>query len=303
MKRASGNGGARRMNRRWAVVAVLACGLPAAAGARDFEQSIEARPGGTLRVDLDGGSVEVETHGDYQVRVDAHVKGMGSRSAEFELSGDGTDVKLSADFSGWLGAFAGPKIRVRVRVPERYNLDIRTHGGKLDVADVRGDVSARTSGGNIEIDEVEGSVDLETSGGWIEAKDVRGDLTMRTSGGRIKASEVTGDVDARTSGGPITIHDVRGRVDLRTSGGGIDVRFTGGPEGHLETSGGSIEVEFPANAGTEVDARTSGGKVEVEHAITLRGALDSGHIRGEINGGGGRLTLRTSGGNIRIRER
>ncbi len=288
---------------RWAAWVLLVVGLPIAAGARDFEESIEARPGGTLRVDLDGGSVEVETHGEYEVRVDASVEGMGARSADFELTGDGTDVKLSADFSGWLGAFRGPKIRVRVRVPERYGLEIRTHGGKLDVSDVRGDVTAHTSGGNIEIDEVEGSVDLETSGGWIDAKDVRGDLTMRTSGGRIQASEVTGDVDARTSGGPITIHDVRGRVDLRTSGGGIDVRFTEAPAGHLETSGGSIEVEFPTDAGTELDAKTSGGKVEVEHGISLRGALDPGHVRGEINGGGAPLTLRTSGGDIRIRER
>ncbi len=287
-----------------AAVLILAVAIPATASARDFEDSIEARPGGTLRIQLDGGSVEVETHDEDEVRVDAHAQGMGARSADFELTGDGVDVEFRGTISGWLGAISGTrKMRVRVRVPERYGLDIRTSGGRLDLEEIEGDVTARTSGGSIEVDEIEGDVDLETSGGSVEASDIRGNLKVRTSGGRIKASEVTGDVDARTSGGPITIHDVRGRLDLRTSGGSIDARFTDDPAGHLETSGGSIEVEIPAGAGTSLDAQTSGGRVELEHSVTIKGSIDPSHLVGDVNGGGERLILRTSGGNIRIKER
>jgi hypothetical protein len=285
-------------------VLILAIAIPASAGARDFEDSIEASSGGTLRIDLDGGSVEVETHGEDEVRVDAHAQGMGARSVDFELTGDGVDVEFRGSLSGFLGAIPGPrKMRVRVRVPETYSLDIRTSGGGLDLEEIQGNVRARTSGGNIQVDEIEGDTDLETSGGSVEASDIRGNLRIRTSGGRIKASEVTGDVDARTSGGPITIHDVEGRLDLRTSGGSIDARFTGDPAGHLETSGGSIEVEFPSGAGADLDAQTAGGRVEVEHAVTIQGSINPSHLVGAVNGGGESLVLRTSGGNIRIKER
>jgi hypothetical protein len=292
------------MHRQIATLMLLASCLPSAAAARDFEKRIAADPGGMLRIELQGGSVEVESHDEHEVHVAALVDGVGSRSLDFELSGDGVDVELTGDFGGWLSRLvADPRVRVRVRVPQRYGLDIRTGGGKVEAEEIRGEIRARTSGGPIEIDEVEGPVEVRTSGGPIEAKKIRGDLVARTSGGRIRASEVMGSVDAHTSGGPIEIRDVRGRVDLRTSGGAISVRFSDEPEGVLETSGGGIEVEFHRDAGVSLDAKTSGGRVKIEHGIVVRGDLEPGHVVGDINGGGPELLLRTSGGDIRIRER
>ncbi len=283
-------------------VAILVCLAPSAL-AKDYEDRIGAQPGGRLRVDLQSGSVEVESHDEPEVQVDAHVGGVGSRSLDFELTGNGVDVTFSASVRGWAQLLGGARVRVRLKVPERYDVDVRTHGGSIEVKEIRGQVVARTSGGSIEVDEIEGDVDLRTSGGPIEAKEIHGNLVARTSGGRIRASEISGDVEAQTSGGPIKIKDVAGGVDLHTSGGGISVRFTDDPEGQLETSGGSIEVEFPEDAGVDLDARTSGGRVEVEHDITVRGELDRSRVVGTINGGGGTLRLRTSGGHIRVRAR
>ena len=94
------------------------------------------------------------------------------------------------------------------------------------------------------------------------------------------------------------------RVSIsQASCGAISVRFSDEPEGVLETSGGGIEVEFHQEAGASLDAKTSGGRVEVEHGILVRGDLDPDHVVGDINGGGRALLLRTSGGDIRIRER
>jgi hypothetical protein len=292
------------MLRQITTLMLLVSCLPSVAAARDFEKRIAAEPGGTLRIELQGGSVEVESHDAYEVHVAAVVDGVGSSSQGFDLTGDGVDVELTGDLAGWLSKLVGdPRVRVRVRVPYHYGLDIQTSGGKVEIEEIRGEIRARTSGGPIEIDEVEGRVELETSGGEIEAEEIRGDLVARTSGGRIRASEVTGSVDAHTSGGPIEIRDVRGRVDLHTSGGAISVRFSDEPEGVLETSGGGIEVEFHQDAGASLDAKTSGGRVEVEHGILTRGDLDPGHVVGDINGGGRALRLRASGGDIRIRER
>jgi DUF4097 and DUF4098 domain-containing protein YvlB len=292
------------MIRQIATLMLLVGCLSPTAAARDFEKQIAAEPGGTLRVELSEGSVEVESHDAHEVHVAALVDGVGSRSLDFELTGNGVDAELTGDFAGWLSKWVGdPRVRVRVRVPHRYGLDIQTGGGKVEVDEIRGEIRARTSGGPIEIDEVEGRAELRTSGGSIKAQEIRGDLVARTSGGRISASEVTGSVDAHTSGGPIEIRDVRGRVDLHTSGGEISVRFSDAPEGVLETSGGDIEVEFHEDAGVSLDAKTSGGRVEVEHGILLRGDLEPGHVVGDINGGGRELRLRTSGGDILIRER
>ena len=291
------------MTHRIARLAVLLLAFAPAVAAKDFEDRIAAKPGGRLRVDLKGGSVEVESHGDNEVRVDANVRGMGSRAMDFELEGDGVDVDFSADVRAWASVFGGPQVRVRLRVPERYDVDIRTGGGDVDLEEIHGEVKARTSGGSIKVDEIEGPVFLWTSGGSIEAKAIRGDLEARTSGGRIRAAEVTGSVEAHTSGGPIKVTDVQGAVDLHTSGGEISVRFTDAPAGVLETSGGGIEVEFPEDVGASLDAKTSGGRVDVEHGIRVQGSQDPHRVVGDVNGGGRTLLLRTSGGDIRVRIR
>ena len=82
-------------------------------------------------------------------------------------------------------------------------------------------------------------------------------------------------------------------------------RIAAKPGGHLrvDLKGGSIEVEFPEDASVDLDAKTSGGRVEIEHEILVRGTSGRSHIVGQINGGGARLHLRTSGGDVRVRAR
>jgi hypothetical protein len=284
-------------------IAALSALLATPVRAVDFEESIAAREGGTLRVDLDAGSIEIESHDEPEVRVEASAS-RGWGSLDFRLTGDGTDTRLVGEAEGFFGwILGGPRIRVRVRVPPRYSLEVRTGGGSIEIEDVEGEVRASTSGGRIELKEVAGSADVRTSGGSIEAEEIEGDLSADTSGGAIRVAETTGRVEVHTSGGELEILDVRGPVSAETSGGSIALRFTGAPEGTVETSGGGIEVEFPEGAGVELDARTSGGRVEVEQGMHVRGSVDSQSVRGEINGGGPKLRLRTSGGNIRVRAR
>ncbi len=291
------------MMRRIATTALLATLVAADGTASDFEKTVPAEPGGELRIDLDAGSVEVESHAANTVRVEVWAAGFGSRGARFDLSSNGDDVRLSGSVGGWFSMLGGPRVRVRVRVPREFSLELDTNGGQVEVEDLRGDVRARTSGALMRVDRIVGDVDLETSGGGIDVDDVDGEVKARTSGGSIRVSEVRGDVDAETSGGSVQIRDVRGGVNARTSGGSIAVRFASEAEGSLETSGGSIVVEIPDRSGVFLDARTSGGRVELPPRVRLEGSRSRESVRGEFNGGGGDLTLRTSGGNIRVELR
>ena len=67
-------------------------------------------------------------------------------------------------------------MRVRVRVPREFSIDVRTHGGSIEVEDIEGDVETRTSGGRISIGRIEGDVELETSGGALEANQIDGSV-------------------------------------------------------------------------------------------------------------------------------
>lgn len=288
--------------RRWVALVVLLTAAPLAAAARDFERRVPAESGGKLRADLDVGAIEVESHDAEEVRVELLAAGVGTRRLNFDLESDGSDVKLRANLGGWL-PIGHPHVRVRIRVPQEYSVDLRTSGGPIDLDDLEGDVSIRTSGGRIAVGNVEGKVDLRTSGGDIEAGEIEGELDAQTSGGGVRALRVEGSVKVRTSGGPIDVFGVSGPVDLRTSGGSVTVRFTEAPEGSVRASGGSIDVEVPEGEGLDLDARTSGGRVELDTALTVKGRFETNQVDAEINGGGEKLRLQTSGGNIRVRVR
>ena len=93
------------MIRKLAIATFLALGLPQAAAAKDFSQSVTARPGGSLTVELSSGAVAVESHEQDTVRVDARSAGLSSRSLDLRLESDGVDVRLKGDLSGLLPMF------------------------------------------------------------------------------------------------------------------------------------------------------------------------------------------------------
>ena len=294
----------RKMTGRIAILGLIAALLATAAAAKDFEQRVAAQAGGRLRVNLDSGSIVIESHDREEVRVDVLVAGVGAGRLDFELSAKGDNVTLRGRPRGWMPDVLGsPHVRARVRVPSEFSVDIRTGGGAIEIEDLEGEVRVRSSGGAIEIGRIRGDVDVETSGGAIETGEVDGELRARTSGGPIRIFAVTGSVEARTSGGPIEILGAADRVDANTSGGAISVRFTEAPSGVLETSGGDIDVEFPEDEGMDLDARTSGGRVRIDEQLAVRGRVEPTRVEAELNEGGDRLRLRTSGGDIRIRVR
>jgi hypothetical protein len=108
-----------------------------------------------------------------------------------------------------------------------------------------------------------------------------------------------------TSGGNITLRSVAQLISAHTSGGDIRAVITERLQADavLNTSGGDVDVVVVKDAGFELDASTSGGDVRANGlTITLeQGGSGKSKLRGSVNGGGPRLKLRSSGGDIKIR--
>lgn len=285
-------------------MAPLAFSLASAAivSAEEIDETVVVEPGGTLRIDLDRGRVTVHSHDDSAVHIEARARGFAAMFGGFELSHEGNDVTLAGRFSrAYLVVPWGPRVTVDAWVPREYSVVVHTSGGHIEVRDITGQTVAKTGGGHIDVRGAHGPVSVETSGGSIEVEEVEGSVIAHTSGGRVDIGTVEGNVEARTSGGALALQHVAGRIEATTSGGAISASFTGAPSGLLQTSGGQIEVGFPADAATDLDAETSGGSVSVEHQMLMSGSATRQHVSGKINGGGSPLRLRTSGGNIRVR--
>jgi hypothetical protein len=273
-----------------------------------ISESFPCKPGGTLFIDLDRGSIEVTSHPKREVRIETLVSGIATHLVHFTVETEEIDVWLDGTLSGWLPLLFGIGARIRVRcwVPDEYAVDARTRGGRVRMRDIGGPVAVETRGGPIQVDGVDGPAQLRTSGGNVEVAEVDGDLRAHTSGGRVEVANVSGAIEASTSGGRIEAFGVSGGIDAKTSGGRIFASFASeAPSGELRTSGGEIEVLLPETAGCVLEARTSGGRVEIDPQFELhpRERKRSNRVHADLNQGGETLKLRTSGGAIRVRPR
>ena len=314
---------------RTALSAALVAGavslLAATPAAADFRLSrqLALAPGGEIVLDVHG-AVTI-TGGDASgasVLVTADSDDVEERY-DFELTSASGRVEVTSRRRGSFAnrvRFRGDNLRFEVQVPRRTRVQVDTSGGAIRISRLDGAARLRSSGGGLHATDVVGPLDAQTSGGGIDVRQVRGNVLLDTSGGGIRVAAVTGDVAAETSGGGIDVADVDGDVTASTSGGGVEIsgvtgrvvaHSSGGPVsaafaagsgagGSLSSSGGGVRVEVDPDARLSVDASSSGGSVTCDLPITVRGITRRTELRGDLNGGGPSLVLRSSGGGIRI---
>jgi len=138
---------------------------------------------------------------------------------------------------------------------------------------------------------------VSTSGGNIEIEFAQDKVRASTSGGDIYISKVYGAVYAHTSGGDIEMRKI---IEKSIKDNTID----------LSTSGGDIILSLPDNVKADVFAQITvydkWDKSEIRSDFPLdiskenRGSKLIITGQGRINGGGDAITLKTSGGDIKI---
>jgi hypothetical protein len=315
--------------RRFAMlVPVLLVTLTAFGATDTIRKGFNVAEGGTLRLDARIGAITVVTGGNgvgVEIVRTAHGRAGEERMKEHRIAFNqsGNDVTIESDLEHHWAFFDFDDYDVQwnIRVPSHYNLDVRTSGGSISLADIGGTVEAKTSGGSIKTGRLSGEsalhtsggsitvasatahVDAHTSGGSITIGDTTGAIEAKTSGGSIHLGRVGGKVLARTSGGGIRVDDVTGSIDASTSGGSITATLSGQPEGdsRLSTSGGGVTVAIRSGINVELDAHASGGGVTTDVPVTVQGTQDDDTVRGRIGNGGPKLVLRSSGGGIRVK--
>ena len=281
---------------------------------------------GDLRGDVNartsGGDVNVGTVTEALLRV--HTSG-----GDVSVKGGGRETKVST---------SGGDIEIR---DARGTVDATTSGGDITIGGTSGEVTVKTSGGDIEIDRAAGNTEATTSGGDITIGHTTGDVKAKTSGGDITIKRVNGEVDVHTSGGDVTIDNAEGTLRAGTSGGDISIRNAAGAgvtamtsggdiaarlsptasaleeEWILKSSGGELTIRIPEDLSATVEAEihlerswfgSDRGDYRIDSDFDLDEEVDDGRNRrtiratGDINGGGNRIRLETSGGDIRIRK-
>ncbi|HWA88366.1 MAG TPA: DUF4097 family beta strand repeat-containing protein [Opitutus sp.] len=288
---------------------------------RVVEKTFTVSPGGLLNVSTQGGDIRVETAAGNVVKVIAKERIRADSESEADellkplqltIEQDGGGVTATAKYERKLADFhwhSWPPVQVSfvVTVPASYNAELHTSGGDIKVADLGGKLNAHTSGGNLVLGKITGEINAQTSGGNVRLEEGGAATKLGTSGGNISVEHIVGPAELRTSGGDISIGTVDDTLEARTSGGNVSAQISGGLKGDcvLSTSGGRVRATVPKSAAFDLEASTSGGDVRADGlTITIDGGgVGKSRLSGRVNGGGPKLKLHSSGGDIVVETR
>jgi DUF4097 and DUF4098 domain-containing protein YvlB len=191
---------------------------------------------------------------------------------------------------------------------------VKTGGGKVKIG-TSGPATLETGAGNIEVSKCTGELRVNSGGGNLILGEIGGNLTAETGGGSVRLSSAQGNVKVVTGGGSVELWKLGQGANVETGGGAITVQFVGGRgqfhDSYLHTALGNVVVYLPRDLGVNVHASTEmANGVGIKSAfpglaITSEGGQygpKSMFAEGQLNGGGPILRVRTTIGQIDIRQ-
>ena len=247
-----------------------------------FQKNYPLRAGGELQVENRNGGITVEAWDRNEDRVEA-IKQVRAGSAEKAREGLKLlriEVKPSA------GA-----LHIVTRYPKNQG------DGLLDW--VTGDSMSMSVTYKIKAPRELVSKLLSTNGG-VRLVGTRGPAELSTTNGGVSIENVEGNIQLRSTNGGLTVVNSAGSLDGVTTNGGINAQLKEvDGDISLRTTNGGVTLRLPEDLRASVDIATSNGGIhsdlEVEGGQKTRKSLT-----GEINGGGGKLYVRSTNGGVRI---
>jgi DUF4097 and DUF4098 domain-containing protein YvlB len=101
------------------------------------------------------------------------------------------------------------------------------------------------------------------------------------------------------------LRGVSGGLWLEAGSGDVSVEGTQRSAWEVRTGSGNVDLQFPENAGFDLQASTGSGRVVVDRPLTMtvQGDLEKSHhsMNGQVGGGGPKLLVHTGSGDVSIR--
>lgn len=266
----------------------LALSVAAAQAATVKETVRESHPlaaGGSLEVSNVNGGVSIEAWDKAEVELIAE-KQAKSRS-EQEAKKYLAQIKIEVTKTG-------NGLKIVTKLPKRGNGFVDFLFGRHVSANVRYTLHVPKKA----------ALDVDNVNGNVKVAGTEGKARLLTVNGSVDVIRVAGTIDVETTNGAVQVTDSRGAVSASTTNGGIEVelkKVTPGNNLALSTTNGGVSIRLPKDVRLSLDAATTNGRVSSDFAVAGAGTSKR-HVTGDINGGGGRLRVRTTNGSIRIEE-
>jgi len=266
-----------------------------------------------INVTTFGGDIDIYN----DINGDVSLKTMGGDISVSDIKGDAKLETMGGDItfkniagSALISSQGGDLRGENINGP---GSDVKTMGGDIRFNKVKDVRKITTFGGDINVKESVGDVELTTFGGNIRLERGENSVKAKTSGGNIYIGKANGKVDVNTGAGLIELNQITGNIIAKTSAGDIYVDFipSGNQTSELRTNAGNIVLTLPSNTKTEVEAEAFIPGVRRESGRSIISDFSGdvierhGKVLGNfvINGGGNKIYLKTTSGEIQIKKK
>jgi hypothetical protein len=208
----------------------------------------------TLSLRVAGGTAEIfaEDRRDATVEVvpfdgsDAARDAAGRTRVELR---DGALLVEAPEWTGWLFR-RGPRVRVRVHLPQDCDLAVRVASADVRAAGRYRSASVASASGDLSVEHVTGDVSANAASGDVRIGRVDGNLKVNGASGDIAVGYVGGDVIAHSASGDVAVNHAGGSLRATTASG--DVRVGMATTGAIRANSASGDVTVGVAAGTGV---------------------------------------------------
>jgi DUF4097 and DUF4098 domain-containing protein YvlB len=239
---------------------------------RAAQVTVDAGKGDVVLAGLGAGAIVSAAHGDVHLNsikgsVQVHLnQGKGDFSAH-EIDGDLTVDGVSND---------------------------------LTLSEVKGKITQNGEiRGEVHIEHATGPVHMHTSVTDLEVAELPGDLTLNDDD--LRVTEAKGPVRVQTHSKDIDLSQIYGDSRVETRDGRISIAPAGNYAVEAKNDKGDVEVTLPPNASASVEASAHNGDIVTDYEVQINGD-DNKTARGVIGGGGAKLQLSASNGDVRIKR-
>ncbi|MGB7297635.1 MAG: DUF4097 family beta strand repeat-containing protein [Candidatus Aminicenantales bacterium] len=307
---------------------------------KNFHRSFDVKKGDALSLRFGDGNVKIVPWEkdviDVSVRYRADIAVAGVRlggrndfEVEFRQTSDTVYVTGKEPSGGAIG-FYNEKVYeyvYEIHAPDYVRLDLEGDDGDVTVENWAAEIDCRIDDGDVQLKSISGGrTAIRGEDGDVKIEKLTGDLTIGIDDGDVTLTACDlGSCRVESEDGNVTVRQSGGSFDITVDDGNVVMENIKAQLLHIVTADGDIEVELLAGPTLDAELQTDDGdiRIDLERGFPVSfnvSADDPDYIHldleaiegykedrygksGSINGGDGRLRIRTADGDVEIREK